>query len=157
MIVEFAWVPCEIKFITPQRNENNNKGMSNHDLMRLTENINKTARKYWFISKKYIEKRVEKERPKNKEDIDGITQEIYINNILKEHYTEITPPNEKEKKDKDTYYVNNKRLKRRNTLLRDSNTEEQDYLKILQNLIYEPKIEDTTNNTWKRLKEALIS
>jgi len=44
--------------MTSKRAENNEKGTSNHDIMRMIENINKTTRKYGLISENVIQTRI---------------------------------------------------------------------------------------------------
>jgi len=57
--------------MTSKRAENNEKGTSNHDIMRMIENINKTTRKYGLISEHIIQTRIDR-----------------IWNILKKNYAE---------------------------------------------------------------------
>ena len=101
VIANFNGIPCEIKFVTPQRKERNEKWESDHRILRLLEDINKTARKIGFISKNYIEKRVDKLYQSNKELEKQLTKNSVIDYILK-HYTKIS-----NEQTQDEYYINN--------------------------------------------------
>ena len=101
VIANFNGIPCEIKFVTPQRKKGNEEWESDHRILRLLEDINKTARKIGFISKNYIEKRVDKLYQSNKGLEKQLTKASVIAYILK-NYTKIS-----NEQTKDEYYINN--------------------------------------------------
>ena len=131
VIANFKGIPCEIKFVTPQRKEGNEKKESNHSILRLLEDINKTARKIWFISKSYIEKRVNKLYQKDPSLETQLTKDWTIKYILK-HYTKVSDNNAN-----DEYYINNEQSKKMDELFQKYQIQEM-YQNVVQK-IFQPK------------------
>ena len=131
VIADFNGIPCEIKFVTPQRKEGNEKKESNHSILRLLENINKTARKIWFISKSYIEKRVNNLYKKDESLEKQLTKDWTIDYIL-QHYTKVSDNNAN-----DEYYINNEQSQKMDELFKKYHIKET-YQNVVQK-IFQPK------------------
>ena len=107
------------------------KKESNHSILRLLEDINKTARKIWFISKSYIEKRVNKLYQKDPSLETQLTKDWTIKYILK-HYTKVSDNNAN-----DEYYINNEQSKKMDELFQKYQIQEM-YQNVVQK-IFQPK------------------